>query len=61
MPKPDLVILVDIPALDRLVAYLESADQGKIDAAAELTSTLTARLAASSQKLKTSIGENNAS
>lgn len=46
-------ILVDVPALDRLVNYLIGLDQAKIDPLTQQIQQLTARLNAANAKLKT--------
>lgn len=52
---PDYVIVVEIPALDRLVNYLEKQDQSKVDALAEVVKQFTGRLKLSSGRLKAAV------
>lgn len=49
------VFLVEIPALDRLMNYLEAAEQREIDAASEQVDTLTADLKQSQTALQGAI------
>lgn len=55
MPKPDLVILIDIPALNRLVDYLEGQEQGKVDAMATALDASNAKQKAAIGRLKTAV------
>ncbi len=50
-----LTVVIQIPALDRLVTYLETKDQAVVDAATTQVQALTQRLAAANTKLGAAI------
>jgi len=52
-----LTITVDIPALDRLVAYLEGQQQQQIDALTAQVQKMTAGLSKSSSELQGSVDQ----
>lgn len=56
--KFPVILRVDIPALDRLMDYLDAARQREIDALADQVRDLTARLSTTSTELGNSIEGN---
>lgn len=56
--KFPVILRVDIPALDRLLDYLEATQQKEIDALADQVRDLTARLSTTSAELGNSIEGN---